>query len=197
MKEIKLFIEEDLESKRIRNFYSKLIYGKSMQKHLSINDIIRVAVKTSHEMLARNLHKESNNFYPNSKNDTIKCIENLFDNPTINFDKWHKETCEELFNNHKLVVGYSQFIINLALKHIYCILKTYDLIDKFSFNFKPCHFILSSVNFKYLVDNEVLDGMIDLNKIDYDNYYYKQKQIRDYYNIQHKIPFFEEFDAWQ
>lgn len=196
--------------------FVKNIMLRSGNKLLSImnEDDVFLAVKKSYEAMQPRTFERNNGCSNWKRIDEVdkqtwfvnitKYIVDYFKNPDVDFNEWHKETCDKILSELNLLLtnagykrveyGKAQKILNVSFKLLYL----YDDAPVFAHLFKDCHFIIDGANLKWY--NKVAKTKIKTwSNLTYNKYIIMQRNIRDILKSQRKYPqnpFEAEFYIW-
>lgn len=138
--------------------------------------------------------------------DLAQVFADYFTSPPVNFDDWHKDTCEKFLDDlnsllkqsgyKSVAYGKAQKIVNVTFKNLYL----FDDADQYSKLFEDCHFILDSANMEWY-NTQVASVSVTTawSNLDYPTYNQIQKEIKTYLSKQAQYPinpFEAEFSIW-
>lgn len=170
-------------------FYKSIIYG-------NIEDSISTSIKSAYRDVCRTItgfskHKNHNNIFNNATQLLYNEIALLLSENITNqedFDKWHKNCCDELikvFEDQSFYYGQAQKWINMSLKNLSMI--EHRLVKK---QYEFFHIPIDN----YIINITGIETSVAWSRIsDYDEYIDYQNKFRNKYN---GIPLDNEFELW-
>lgn len=170
-------------------FYKSMIYG-------NIEDSVRVSIKSAYRDLCRTItgfskNENHNKIFNNAVEVLYKEINSLLSKALTeqsDFDKWHKDCCEELikaFENQKFYYGQAQKWINMSLKNLSMI--DHKLVEN---QYEFFHIPIDN----YIIEITGMKTTVAWSRIsDYNEYLDYQNKFR---NIYDGIPLDNEFKLW-
>ena len=194
-KENHIFVEKDLEY-AIRKAYSDMM-PRTLKKKNKGNKTASINQEQKKKVL----------------NELAVRVKEYIDDPTQNFDKWHKQTCEQFCDSfyqcalgdkyEGLHFGKGQKIVNMTFKYLYC----FDDNNKDSFVF--CHMPLDKYTLDWFFEKvcpEEKCHRIAWSNLDYGtvqtkgSYCWIQTKIKEYLEKQTEYPnnpLEAEFYIWE